>query len=316
MAPQDWLDALGREYLADYIRGGGAAVKFAVSSTDAGRLELRDGLRSAAEHLNYQFALVDASQSPVHQIDRLFHAVARQIDWDELTRAYLERLLRVRGLRLPAAPERLAIGRLAELNAAPEVLLRSDLQRAIHTQLFDDYAMSREFRLAMVQLCAAHLDPTDSPLLESAIKDWLRGELRLVSGVKRALIFRKIARHNARDMLFSLAHWLTLAGKSGLVLALDISRYADTARPAQRGEGRYYSTPATMDLYETLREMIDATDDMQACFIGVLPAPEFLQDDARGVRAYQALLFRIWDEVHDARYENPLACLARIEGAA
>ena len=108
----------------------------------------------------------------------------------------------------------------------------------------------------------------------------------------------------------------TLAGKSGLVLALDVSRYADTSRPAQRGDGHYYSTAATMDLYETLRELIDATDEMDSCFVAVLAGSQFLQDDARGVRAYQALLFRIWDEVYDLHRENPLASLVRIAGAA
>jgi P-loop Domain of unknown function (DUF2791) len=316
MSPDEWLASVQREYLADFIRGGGAAVKFAVSSTDAGRDQLRAGLLASAEELAYQFAYVDASQASVHLIDKLFHAVARSVDWDALTRAYLERLLRLRGLRLPPPLEPLAVGRIAEINASPEVLLRSDLLRAVQNDLFADYAMTREFRLAMIQLCAAQLDPTDNPSLKAAIKDWLRGDLRLVSGVKRALIFRKIGRHNARHMLFSLAHWLTLAGKSGLVLALDVSRYADTSRPAQRGDGRYYSTAATMDLYETLRELIDATDELHACFVAVLAGPPFLQDDTRGVRAYQALLFRIWDEVYDAQRENPLSSLVRIAGAA
>jgi P-loop Domain of unknown function (DUF2791) len=316
MSPQDWLESVRRDYLAEYIRGGGAAVKFAVSSTDAGRAELIEGLKAAAEEQGYHFALVDASLVSLHLIDKLFHAVARTIDWDAMTRAYLERLLRLRGLRVPVLPESVAVGRIAELNASPEVLLRTNLQNAIHADLFDDYAMTREFRLAMIRLCLAQLDPTENPVLEESIKEWLCGDLRLVSAVKRALIFRKIARHNARHMLFSLAHWLTLAGKSGLVVVLDISRYADTSRPAERGEGRYFSTAATMDLYETLRELIDATDEMRACFVGIMAGSRFLQDDARGVRAYQALFFRIWDEVYDAHRENPLSSLARIEGAA
>jgi P-loop Domain of unknown function (DUF2791) len=316
MSPDEWLASVRREYLHDFIRSGGAAVKFAVSSTDAGRVDLSDGLRASAEELGYQFAFVDASQASLHLIDKLFNAVARQIDWDALTRGYLERLLRLRGLRLPSATEPFAVSRIAELNASPEVLLRADLLRTVQNDLFADYAMTREFRLAMIQLCAAQLDPTDNPALEAAIKEWLRGDLRLISGVKRALIFRKIARHNARPLLFSLAHWLTLAGKSGLVLALDVSRYADTSRPAQRGEGKYYSTAATMDLYETLRELIDATDDMRACFVSVLAGPQFLQDETRGLRAYQALLFRIWDEIYDAQRENPLSSLVRVAGAA
>jgi hypothetical protein len=155
-----------------------------------------------------------------------------------------------------------------------------------------------------------------NPALVAAIKQWLRGELRLISEVKRALIFQKVARHNARHMLFSLAHWLTLTGKGGLLLILDIARYAEALRPAERRSGNYYSSAATLDLYEVIRELIDATDEARACCVVVLSGPDFLRDDRRGVRSYQALYFRVWDEVYDRQRENPFASLVRIAGAA
>ncbi len=318
MSPEEWATIVGSEYLATFVRQGGAAVKFAAATTDAGRAELRQRLAAAAEAHGFQLAMLEATDVRLHLIDRLFHAVARHVDWDGLARAFLERLLRARGLRLPPASESLSAPRLAELNAAPEVLLRTDLRRALAHELFEDYAMTREFRLAMFSLCAAQLDPTDNPALEASIKDWLRGELRLVSEVKRALIFQKIARHNARHMLFSLAHWLTLTGKGGLLLVLDVARYAEAARPAERGAGNYYTTSATIDLYEMLRQLIDATDEASACFVAVLVGPDFLQlqDDRRGIRSYQALYFRIWDEVFDRNRENPFSSLVRIAGAA
>ena len=282
MDPGEWVRFVGKEYLAAYVRDGGAAVKFAAASTESGRAEVRRQLADAAEAYGFQLASLDATEVKLHFVERLFHAVAArnvptrtgvqaaQVDWDALARAYIERLLRARGLRLPNAPAPLSVSRIAELNAAPEMMLRNDLRGALAQELFEDYAMTREFRLAMFSLCAAQLDPTDNPVLEASIKTWLRGELRLISEVKRALIFQKIARHNARHMLFSLAHWLTLTGKNGLLLVLDIARYADAARPAQRGPGNYYSTAATMDMYEVLRELIDATDEAHACFVGVL----------------------------------------------
>lgn len=316
MNPEEWVSIVGREYLASYVREGGAAVKFAAASTDAGRTALRERLAAAAAEHAFQVASLDATAVRLHLVDQLFHAVARQVDWDGRVRAYLERLLRARGLRLPERTEPLAVARLAELNAAPELLLRSELRRTLEHELFEDYAMSREFRLAMLQLCLAHLDPTDNPALEAAIKAWLRGELRLLSEVKRALIFQKIARHNARHLLLSLAHWLTLAGRSGLVLIVDVARYAEAVRPAERGAGNYYSASATLDLYELLRQLIDATDEARAFFVGVLVGPDFLQDDRRGVRSYQALYFRIWDEVHDRDRENPFSSLVRIAAAA
>jgi hypothetical protein len=316
MSPEEWVAAIEKNYLANYVRDGGAAVKFAAASTSAGRAELRQRLVSAADAYGLFSASLDATEVKQHLIDRLFHAVAAQVDWDALARAYVERMLRARGMRVPAAPGPLSAVRLAELNAAPEMLLRTDLRRALEHELFEDYAMSREFRLAMFALCAAQLDPTDNPALQGSIKAWLRGELRLISEVKRALIYKRISRHNARHLLFSLAHWLTLTGKRGLLLVLDIARYAEAVRPSERGAGNYYSAAATMDLYEVLRELIDATDEARACFTAVLAGPDFLQDDRRGVRSYQALFFRIWDEVYDRNRENPFSSLVRIAAAA
>jgi hypothetical protein len=320
MSPEEWVTVVEREYLGDFVRQGGAAVKFAVATTDVGRLDLQRRLMLAGNADDYQVVALNAVDVRLHMIDRLFHAVARQVDWDSLVRTFLERLLRARGLRLPPAGEPVSIARLATLNAEHEELLRTNLRRALANELFEDFTMTREFRLALIALCAAQLDPTDNPALEAAIKQWLRGELRLASEVKRALIFQKITRANARHMLFSLAHWLTLAGKSGLVLVLDTARYAEAVRPSQRGEGNYYSTSATIDLFEVLRQLIDATDEVHSLFVAVLVAPSFLQpqlqDDRRGIRSYQALYFRIWDEVYDRNRENPLASLVRIDGAA
>jgi hypothetical protein len=316
MTPDEWVGVVERDYLASYVREGGAAVKFAAPSTDAGRTELGELLAAAGAAHDFEVVRLDARAVRLHLIDRLFHAVAEQMEWDHLASAYLAQLLHARGLRLPPTGERPVLARLADLNAAPELLLRSDLHRALEREVYEDCAMSREFRLAMLQLCLAQLDPTDNPALEAAIQQWLRGELRLLSEVKRALIFQKIARHNARHLLFSLSHWLRRVGRSGLVLVLDVARYAEAVRPAERGPGNYYSAQATMDLYETLRQLIDATDEVEGCFVAVLVGPDFLQDDRRGVRSYQALYFRIWDEVYDRNRENPFSSLVRIAGAA
>jgi hypothetical protein len=175
--------------------------------------------------------------------------------------------------------------------------------------------MSQEFRLAQVRLCRAQLDPDDEPLVTEATREWLRGELRLLSGVKRALIFQKIARHNARHMLASLTHWLRLAGRSGLVLVLDISRCLFAVRSGEREAGSvYYSTPATLDAYEVLRQLIDGTDELEGCYVAVLTGVEFLVDERRGLRRYDALYLRVADEVRDRSRQNPLAALVRVGG--
>ncbi len=316
MHPQDWLGVVRPEYLETFIAAGGGAVRFLVPTTrDDGR-QVCEGLRAAADEFELQFVALDAASTKLHLADKLFGAVARQVDWNALASTFVGRLLAERGLRLPSAQEgAVDLATIAELNNAEESFLRAELRRAIENDIFRDYAMSQEFRLAMIQLCLARLDPDEDPALRDAVLEWLRGELRLVSSVKRAQIFQRVGRHTGLDMLLSLTHWVRRAGRRGLLLVLDITRYAHNARRADRDDGLYYSLPATLDLYEVLRQLIDSTDELEGCFVSVLADPEFLIDERRGLRSYQALYFRVGDDVHDRYRDNPLAPLVRL-GAA
>jgi hypothetical protein len=314
--PTHWLAVLRDEYLAEFVSAGGAAVKFAVPGTELPREILWAGLRDAAERLGYQFVLVDAATTKIHLIERVFHELARQVDWDALSYAFLTdlltRWLAEQGQPLPEPPYELKLSVIAERLDDEEPRVRAEVERRIWRAINRDYAMSQEFRLAMIQLVLARLDPSNDPPLTEAVHQWLRGELQRTSALKKAQIFQKIARHNARHMLFSLAHWLTLAGRSGLVLGLDITRYASPARYAAQAGGNSYTAPAVLDMYEVLRQLIDATDELEHCLVVVLTAPEFLTDETRGLARYDALRLRIGDEVRDRNRANPLAALARL----
>jgi hypothetical protein len=315
MTPEEWLAVARREYLESFVRDGGAAVKVLVPADDRSRAALHDGLQALAAAGGYQFAAVNAETTRLQMVEKLFGAVAQHVDGDGCTAAFLRRLITAQGLKLPA--DDISMAAIAALNDYSEPLFRRDMSRWLDLAILHDYAMSREFRHAMLQLCLAQLDPTNDPGLEQAIKEWLRGELRLISAVKRAQIFQRIARHNARHMFNSLVHWLTLTGRSGLVLALDIRRYAQTVRPVEReASSLYYSTAAALDAYELVREFIDATDELAACFIAVVAGQEFLHDERRGLRSYQALYLRVADEVRDRHRQNPLASLVRLEMAS
>ena len=308
---EEWLGVVRDEYLSDFVRRGGAAVKFAVVDETPARHHLRDELRRLGESAGYRVAIVDAAETKVHLIDRVFHAVARQIPWEETARAFLARVL-ADSYRLPADRNDLTLAALAEVNDVPERRLHTSIGDILWRALFRDYAMSQELRLAMVRLCRAQLYPDDEPAVTDAVLAWLRGDLRRISEVKRALIFQKIARHNARDMLASLAHWLSITGYSGLLLLVDISRCPLSVPKLERDEGVYYSRPATFDVYEVLRQLIDGTDELESCFVGILAGPEFTTDLRRSYVQYPALHYRLADEVHDRYRPNPLAALVRV----
>ncbi len=313
--PSVWLDVIRQEYLDDFVRAGGAAVKVAVAGDEPSRHRLRDELRRLGEATGYRVAFVDAAETKVQMVDRVFHAVARQMPWEATARAFLARTVAESGYQLPSDPTNLTLAALADVNDVPERRLNTSITDILWRELFRDYAMSQEFRLAMVRLCRAQLSPDDEPAVTEAVTAWLRGELRRISEVKRALVFQRIARHNARHMLASLAHWLRITGSSGLVLVLDIARCPLAVPREQRDEGVYYSRPATFDAYEMLRQLVDGTDDVEGLFVAVLAGREFTTDPRRSYVQYPALHYRLADEVHDQYRPNPLAALVRIADA-
>lgn len=312
LKPQEWLSVMRNEYIQDFISQGGAAVKFVIPGEDSDVVVIKTRLQKLAEEGQFQFAFVDAATTKVHLMEQVFYQVARQIDWEGLAYAFLRRSLEGH-YRLPANRGEFNLKNLASLNEYDEPDMRLSINQRLKGALFKDYAMTQEFRLAMVRLCRAQLDPGEvTPEHCQTIKSWLQGELTRISALKPALIFQRIGRHNARHLLFSLSHWLKATGSSGLMLVLDISRYL-LERPKEPDESYYYRKPAVLDCYEVLREFIDGTDEAESLFIVALASPKFLDPyEKRGVNIYDALKLRIWDEVHDRARVNPLSSLVRI----
>lgn len=313
MSPESWLSVIKKEYLQDFIREGGAAVKFVVPLDSDAPLEIKNGLQTQAQQFGFFFDVIDAAEVKIHFIEQVFFHVAKQVDWDGAVLAFLRFLLQ-NHYKLPETDSEFSLKQIAQLNEYEEKDLRYAINNRLRVVLFRDYQMSQEFRIAMIWLCRHQLDPAEvNESLYLAIKEWLKGELRLISALKQVQIFQKIGRHNARNMLLSLSHWMKLCGKSGLALLLDITRYT-MDKPKDADGSLYYSTVAVKDCYEVLRQFIDGTDESEYFFLAVLASARFQDETDRGrsVSAYDALKFRIWDEVHDRVHINPLAPLVRI----
>jgi len=316
ITPQKYFEIIRKEYLQEFIRQGGTAVKFIVPTEEIDHKGLQQQLRSVSETEGYLFAAIDAAKTGVHMIDHIFHEVAQQIEWDDLAFSFMSHILSKNGFKVPPRQE-FNIRKLSELNQLDETQLPVEIQRLLTRHLFRDYQMCQEFRIAMMRLCLAQLDPSDAyPVPSNIIKEWLRGELRLVSEIKPAHIFQKISRYNARHMLSSLSHWLHLTGKGGLIIAMDISRcLAQRPKPKDLyDDSRYYTNASILDVYEVLRQFIDTTDDMEFCFIAVIVTSPFLhgEDIHRGIESYPALKMRIWDDVRDKNRVNPFSSLIRL----
>jgi hypothetical protein len=310
--PEAYVGFLGREYLRGYVDTGGCAVKFAVAD-DSIAPSFRDQVVGDGREAGYFVATVDASTTRVHLMEQIFFEVARQVDWDGLAANALRSAATGAGFP-PPTDDVPTLDALAAHYRTDARELKRDVDRELQRRIFKDFAMVQDFRIGMLRLCqAAFRTGQVSDAEHVALLEWLRGDLHQMAALKSALIYRRIARHNARQMLFSLPHWLATNGYAGLLLVIDIRRLGVARRPpVEDRAGQYYTRLGLLDAYEVLRQLIDSTDELARCCVVVIAAPELLTDESRGLDAYQALKLRIFDEIRDRRRDNPFSSLVRI----
>lgn len=313
-----YAEFLDGEYLGPYVKGGGAAVKFVVAPDDSTAEAFSTSLRDRAGSGGYLAVRVDAAVTRVHMMDQVFFEVARRVDWDGLAVVAVRAALAAAAYPVPEGSDDVSVDAVAAHHSVDAGELSRDVNRLLQQRVYRDYGMVQEFRVAMLRLCQAQLRTGQVTEAEhAAVLDWLAGELRQISLLRSAMIFRRIGRHNARQMLFSLSHWLSTNAMAGLVLELDVRRlgFARRPRPEERS-GLYYTRAALLDAYELFRQLVDNTDELSHCCVLVVAGPELLTDGNRGLDAYQALKLRIHDEVRDRNRDNPYSSLVRLAGTA
>jgi hypothetical protein len=310
----EYAGFLAREYMAEYLPAGGAAVKVAVVGDGAAADRLHSGLASAIAEQGGLHVLIAAETTRVHMVDQIFFAISRTVDWPAVAASFVRAAYEAAAF---AAPEGLGlkVNDVARFHDVDSQELYRSVRRLLERRLLGDAAIAGEMGRAVLRLAQAQLGAGDVDAAEhEAVLGWLRGELKSITSLRSALIYSRIARHNARTMLVSAAALLLAAGHRGLVVELDLGRLAESRRPpADLRSGVYYSKAAALDAYEVLRQFIDATDELRGVLILAVVPPDVMTDDARGLPAYSALHLRVADEVRDRRRANPFAALVRLE---
>jgi BREX system ATP-binding protein BrxC/D len=312
MQVAEYVEFLDREYLATYVTRGGSAVKLMVAGDDAIAGELAEGL-AGLRQADLLHIAVDAASTRVHMIDQLFAAISRQVDWVGLAGAVVRGMYDQSGFPAPEGND-LSVATVAAEHEVNEAELYRSVRRSLERAILDDDSLSHEFRVAMLRLCQERLGRGDVDASErDTVLGWLCAEKVPAAALRKVSLYAKVARHNARPLLVSLTRWIRRAGLGGLVLQLDLERLSVARRPpAGLRDGNYYSKAAVMDAYEVLRQLIDATDELEGLFVAVQIPPDLLTDEGRGLPAYTALHLRVADEVRDRRRPNPYAALTRV----
>jgi hypothetical protein len=202
-----WVDILKDEYLKDFVPSGGSAVKIAVvPPCDAESTISR--VREEAISCGFLVAEVDAANIRVDKIEKIFHEVAKHVDWDALTERWLRKKLLENGILIDDDQPLTDLEAIAERNYTDKTDLLGSIQRLIQNTIFIDRNLSKEFRTAMTALCRGNVNPQNvSPSHSDIIKQWFLGEKCSLTELKKLQIYQRIARHNARHLLNSLARW-------------------------------------------------------------------------------------------------------------
>lgn len=314
MSVESYVDFVTKEYLGDYVRNGGAAVRFVVAGDDQVAARWHAGLRAAASGDGYLCVSLDAADVRVHMIDQVYAAVAREVDWRALARRQVYLAWDEIGLSPPDA-DRLTVAAIAEHHEVDPREAARSIRRRLEALLLHDASLAREFRLAVLRLCQGELGTGELADDErDAVLCWLRVEPVALRALRSTSLYARVGRHNARSLLTSLAAWRARISGTGVVLDLDLHRLAITRRPPlEQRIGNYYTKAGVLDAYEVLRQLVDATDNLRGVFAAVTLPPALVSDDTRGLPAYSALHLRVIDEVRDRRRANPYAALIRLE---
>ena len=315
---QEWLDVIKDEYLQGFVKDGGSSIKFAVLTREDLTPLLKDAFRSIASNLGFMVVAVDSGETRVHMPQDIFFRIAEQLDWGLLAKRMVLRLcedLPYHTDTIDPENETPIVDAISATNSVATGIIDLELRTPLFRAVAENTNMSRDFRVAMTQLCLTEMGDAAPNQQAVPLIEWLTGLNRRVSSVRRYSIYNNITRTNARHFFESLLYWVRLVGYSGTVILLDDSRL--TLRRNPRDGLRFYSRPAVMDHYELLRELVDGTDRLDGFFMVVLANEDFLVDDPRGkgVSIYRALLGRIGDEVQDPNQANPLSTLVRLAAA-
>jgi len=314
ITPSEWLGFIEREYLGTFIRDGGSAIKFAVPLDETARAEVLGGLTRLADQTAYTVVRISAADTRIHMADEIFFRTAEQIPWQLLSRRFIARLAADAGYAWSDGAEGPVYLHLAETNRVEPQMLLLDLKKAIGNKVLKEQSLSRDFRVAMTHLCIAELSGgPDGATTVKILTDWLTGRNKAVSAVKPYHIFRKINRNTARFFFESMVRWVRITACPGMVILLDAQRVMLARNP--RDLGVFYSKAAVLDTYEVLRHFIDGVNNLEGFFLVVVPDVSFLEDLSRGLSAYEALKFRVFDEIHDRHLVNPMSSLARLAAA-
>ena len=283
-------------YLSEYIPHGGSRIQFLTGRKGSGKSHMIEYFLSRAG--NYKTVSFSAAKVFIHDFKEIFFEVVRQCDLEGCLRRCAESIISELGFSMDeyggSFTDFLMSRGLNDPVTKREIRLQLN-KMFMHNPLIDN-----NFAYTCALLTGGQLG---HPLLEEpareALLGWLGGnnEVKLSTLRNLGLSPVRIAKHNARHMLRSLVEVIKIAGYDGLIIAIDD---LDILVSQDSLEEIRYTKLKRDEVYESMRELIDEVDTLRNVFF-LFAFDRKLLDDARGIKSYQALWFRMQNEIQSDR---------------
>ncbi len=299
-------------YLEDYVRDGGASVKWLRGSEGSGKTRVLEAVEDTARQLGYTTARIDAGTVPLGRFDEVYRAVMREMPVERLAQAVAQRAARAVGAAPWSAGGQLSVQDYLVHEGRPLAAIEDGLARCLDF-LYASHELEPPVAAAARRLALPYLTGSDVARTEAAAAArWLRGERLPAAERRRTGIYLAVDRYSARDILRSLLFLMRMCGMPGMVWTVDGLERLLVTRRLERLDGAGASPPTAvrytatrrLDAYEGIRELIDETGSLPGLLVVYAGRPEAFDDERAGLITYPALAMRVQTEV-EADAINP-----------
>jgi hypothetical protein len=294
----DFLTDFWKEnYLSEYLPHGGSRIQFLTGRKGSGKTHIIEYFLSRAD--NYVTVSFSARKVWIHDFKEIFFEIFRQCDFESLLRRCGNIIISELGFE----PDECGINFIEHLasKGLNDPITKREIRLQLNKMFLHNPLIDSNFATVCALLTGGLLG---HPLLEEpsreALSGWLEGkkEVKLSTLQSLGLSPVRIAKHNARHMLRSLIEIIKMAGYSGLIVAvddLDILVSGDSLNEIR------YTRLKRDEVYESIRELIDEIDTLGNVLFLFSFDRKLLDDDVNGIKSYQALWFRIQNEIQSDR---------------
>ena len=297
-------DFLARQYLDTYIPSGGSKIKFVTGLQGSGKTFFAETMMMLASKRNYLQVSIDARNVWLNDFRDIYLEILNQCGLENILRDCADQIILSMGRRPEMVPEGKTLMDVLSEQGEGDAFAKGEIRDALRKQFTRNPLLDNTFAVTCSLLVG---DILGYPVLENSYREvlmaWMHGEKGIKAAQMKALGLSpvKITRQNARHMLRSLCEIIHFSGRPGLMIVIDnleqlISK--DTPLPIRYTKGK------REDTYESIRQLIDDIDSMRYVLFLFCLDRELIDDESTGIKTYQALWFRIQNEVISNRFNR------------